>query len=213
MHITIFGAGGQVGRLCVRQALSSGDEVVAFVHSKPKFEDHQNLKIIEGDVHNRLDVNKAIEGSDVVISALGSWGTPNKDILSSAMRNIIPAMSVNNMTRIISLTGTAAKVDGEPSSFMQSISHLIIANMPIKGANKVIRDGEEHIKLLHLSALDWTVIRASVMNNSGDPSKYAIGPGRPKPWSTINRKSVALSMLELAKNDKEIGRSPYISRI
>jgi putative NADH-flavin reductase len=213
MRITIFGAGGQVGRLCVEQALTSGCQVVAFAHSEPNFDSNPYLKVLRGDVHNKEDVYKALEGSDLVLSALGSWGTPNKDILASAMRNIIPAMSANRITRIISLTGSAARVKGEPGGLMRNMSHSILSNMPIKGANKVIEDAEDHIRLLHLSGLDWTVIRAPVMNNRGDPDKYIIGPSRPKPWGTINRLSVALSMIELAKNNKEIGRCPYINRL
>lgn len=42
------------------------------------------------------------------MSALGSWGTESKDILSSVIVNIIKAMKAEKVSRIISLTGTDA---------------------------------------------------------------------------------------------------------
>ena len=78
MQITIFGANGKVGSLVVEMALQKGLHVVAFSHGKSLFTPSDNLRIVQGDVYNAADVSSALSGSDVVVSTLGSWGTPKK---------------------------------------------------------------------------------------------------------------------------------------
>ena len=92
MRITIFGANGRVGHLVVEGAMDAGHDVTAFVHHESKFPKNTKLKVVQGDIHDAKDVARAVKGADVVISALGSWGTKRKDIVSSGMANIIPAM-------------------------------------------------------------------------------------------------------------------------
>jgi putative NADH-flavin reductase len=64
------------------------------------FENNPNLEIAKGDIYNTTYINSAMEGVDAVVSALGSWGTPKKDILTAGMRNIIPAMQKNKVKEL-----------------------------------------------------------------------------------------------------------------
>ena len=134
MRITIFGASGRVGRLVVEGALKDGHEVVAFVHHKPKFPDNPHLKIAQGDIHQTADVAKAVKDADVVISALGSWGTKSKDIVSSGMANIIPAMQDSGVKRVISLTGADARAEGDALGLVHRLTHAAIKLAPLPPA-------------------------------------------------------------------------------
>jgi putative NADH-flavin reductase len=58
---------------------------------------------MEGDVLHETDVQRAIAGADVVISALGTDGAQT---LSKSMPNIIRTMKENHISRIITV-GTA----------------------------------------------------------------------------------------------------------
>jgi putative NADH-flavin reductase len=196
MRIVIFGANGRVGNLVVKEALKRGHKVSAFVHSRSSFDYNPSLKIVKGDIYNPKDVENAVKGSDAVISALGSWGTPKKDILTTGMKNIIPAMQNNKTKRIVSLTGSDALAPGDTKTLIYILSHFTLSRL----APKILKDGETHIKLLSDSDLNWTVVRSPVMNS------------RPKPWSTINRKSVALAMLDLAESNKNVKSAPHIIR-
>ena len=116
MHIVIFGANGRVGSRLVRELVKDGHEVRACVHGRHDFETGQNLEVIEVDIYDANGVARAVQGQDVVVSTLGSWGTKRKDVLSSAMRHIIPAMKAHNVSRIITLTGAGAfDADDTPS--------------------------------------------------------------------------------------------------
>lgn len=59
MKLTVFGATGRTGRYIVSQALDAGHEVTAFVRSRVKLADQQDLsreqlRIVEGDVKTLL---------------------------------------------------------------------------------------------------------------------------------------------------------------
>ncbi len=87
MHITLFGANGKVGQLVLTYALEQGHTVTVFVHSQPQFALKDGISVRQGDVHDKTAVQAAVAGSDAVISTLGSWGTPAKDILTSGMQH------------------------------------------------------------------------------------------------------------------------------
>jgi putative NADH-flavin reductase len=204
MNVTIFGATGNVGRLLVEYALADGHSVTAFVHNHHNFTEGSSLQIIKGDAASPDDVAAAITNSDAVISALSSWGTKDKNTLSSAMKAIIPVLQDTPTRRIISLTGADARVDSDASGMTHKISHFILGVV----AGKVLRDGEQHIQLLQESGLDWTVIRSPIMTNS--PSEvYSLSDQRPLPWQTVSRRAVARAMInELASSHSQ--QAPFI---
>lgn len=208
MQITIFGANGRVGSNIVAQAIKQNIKVVAFMHDATNLPNNENVKIVKGDIYNPKKVNDAIIGSDAVISVLGSWGTPKKDILTAGMQNIIPSMQKNNIKRIVSLTGADAAIEGEH----YGIISVVFKNVFKLFANKILEDGEAHIKLLQASDLQWTVVRSPVMNEKGDPKNYHLTDKKPTTLATINRKSVALSMLNLAMEPNYIKQAPFITR-
>jgi putative NADH-flavin reductase len=208
MQVTVFGANGRVGQQIVRIALQKGYKVKAAVHSSSNLSKDPNLEIVIADIYKLADVEKAIAGSDVVFSALSSWGTPGKDILSSGIKNIIKAMDQQNIKRLISLTGSDARATGDDLSMVHRLSHLAISFI----AKKIIIDSEEHLKLLEVSDLNWSVVRSSVMNNRSKIDDFKLTSNRPTPWSTINRGSVAKAMVNLANGDDYSKSAPYIDR-
>jgi putative NADH-flavin reductase len=207
MQITVFGASGMVGSRVVARLLEEGYFVVAFVHSSNRLQPNQKLNIVQGDIHDRQAVAKAIKGSDAVISALGSWGTTAKDILTAGMKNIVLVMESANISRVISLTGADARAAGDSLSLLHRFTHFGLGLV----GRKVLRDGEKHIALLQTSKLDWTVIRSPIMNDRGSLSYY-LSNKRPLPWRTVNRQSVAKALVDQLENKKHLQDSPFISR-
>lgn len=207
MQVTVFGASGKVGRIVVHKLLQTNYSVVAFVHGSSPFENSPNLTVISGDIHNGEDIMKAVHGSGAVISCLGSWGTPTKDILTQGMSQIIPAMRQAGIKRIISLTGADARAKSDQLSLIHRISHLLLSII----GGKVLQDGENHIAQLEQSDLDWTVIRSPVMNEKGAQG-FVLKPKRPMPWRTIHRYAVASSICGQLNDKQYTGQAPYIFR-
>lgn len=204
MKITIFGANGKVGKSLVEDVLDEGHEVVAFVHSHHELATRQGLTIIQGDVHRVEDVERALLGSDAVMSALGSWGTKTKDVLSSAMSTIIPIMQKHTISRIISLTGAEARAKGDNLGFIHRVAHALAHIF----TGKILRDGEEHIALLEKSNLDWTVIRSPIMK-SKKGGVFSLTDDRPLPWMSISRDAVVEAMVnELSEPHSQ--QAPFV---
>jgi putative NADH-flavin reductase len=207
MQVTIFGANGRIGRLTVMEALKRDVRVVAFVHGDNPFVENEKLQVIQGDIYNQNDVAQALNNSDVVISTLGSWSTPNKDILSKGMENIIPAMKSLGINRIVSLTGSGCRTSQDSASLKLFFNRLPLMLV----APKVLNDAEEHIKLLEDSDLDYTIIRSPVMSDEGE-AKFRLEEKCPMPWAKINRKSVAIAMLDSLEKTDHLNKAPFISK-
>lgn len=206
MKVIIFGANGRVGRCVTGELVQRGYEVTAFVYG-----DHEGMSkkvtYIQGDIHDRIAVEDALRGQELVISTLGSWGTKTKDILAAAIANIIPSMEANGQRRIISLTGADANLPDEHNNVFHSLIHTLFTII----AKPIMRDGEEHMKLLSQSNLDWTVVRSPVMS-SKDGNKYSLSTKRPMPWQTIERNLVASAICDQIESTKWIKRAPFIKR-
>lgn len=207
MKILVFGANGRVGSLVVKHCLKKGHDVTAFVRGNHTFKPNQNLSIVQGDVYDSSSIKRAIPGHDAVISCLGSWGTPKKDILSAAMRTIVPTMDAHGVQRLVSLTGSDARAPHDTIDLINRIMHPIFSLL----APKIMRDGEEHMQIISNSSLSWTVLRSPVMNNKGR-AMYKLRDKRPKPWHTINRNAVANALVGLATTNDHPKSSPYIYR-
>lgn len=206
MKIIILGAGGKVGRLVVDEALQRDYQVIAFTHNPAKFGERKGLTCKQGDVHDVRAVAKAVQGCGAAISALGSWGTPDKDILSAGMQSLIPAMKEQGIKRIISLTGSDARATGDELSLL----HRLSRNLLMMVSRKVLTDGENHIKLLEDSGLDWTVIRSPRMAKRG--KAYALSNKRPLPWTSVGRPAVANCLVDQLDDRQHLHQAPFIVR-
>ena len=205
MKVTVFGASGKVGRQVVEFALAQNLEVVAFVHSKNPFDDQTGLSIVKGDISDSVAVKKAVEDSDAVISALGSWGTKDKNILAVGMGNIIPAMQASKPTRLITLTGSGATWSGDKPSIFDKASHVFLG----LAARKILVDGEEHLRLLDNSDLDWTSIRSPVMSGKAS-SVYKLSNKPPSLIARVPRQAVAQSLIDQINDIDFIRQAPHI---
>ncbi len=208
MKIVVFGANGRVGQKVVQKLLKAGHAVRGVVHGDNPFTEHENLEVVQGDIHDGEFVMQAVQGCDAVASTLGSWGTKTKDIQVAGMKNIIPAMQAANIERIVSLTGAGVFDELDQPSLMDKINRLAIS----KGATKIFIDGEEHIRLLRRSHLVWTVVRSPIMKENGKPGQFVLNDRFPAPWSTILRDDVATSICNLVTGDDWAQHAPFIHR-
>lgn len=104
MKVCILGATGRVGSNIIKLALKDLAEVTALARDVNRMEiHHERLRVIEGNAWNENDIKKAIEGSDIVISALG---TDQNGTLAKSMPLIIKQMKEEGIHKIITI-GTA----------------------------------------------------------------------------------------------------------
>jgi putative NADH-flavin reductase len=130
MKILVFGASGKVGRLVITELLGRGHEVTAFVHSH-ELPDTPHLTSVRGDIYDRSSVQAAIANQEVIISALSSWGSKDKNVLSTAMQMIVPAAEAAGIRRLVSLTGDGAQAAGDSVSLAHSKLNWVVLRSPV----------------------------------------------------------------------------------
>jgi len=207
MRIVVFGASGKVGRLLVQEAVKRGHTVTAAVHRPHEYVTPEGVTVIPTDVYDKKSVQIAVKEQEAVLSALGSWGTAKKDILSTGMAVIIPAMKRSGIKRIVTLTGTDAWLPAEQPSLTARGFHMALKVL----AKPILVDSEQHLRLLAESGLEWTSVRSPIMNKYGTV-EYVLQATKPGLLRTIHRASVAHAMMEIIENDRFIRQAPYICR-
>lgn len=205
MQVTIFGASGKVGQQVTMRALEKGYEVVAFVHSHNPFPLHHNLKIVKGDIRDRVAVAAALAGSTAAISTLGSWGTKEKDVVSRGMQAIIPAMEQIGIKRLVTVTGAGARWSSDHPGIVDRLGRAMLLVI----SPRILRDGEEHLQLLTASNLEWTSLRAPIMN-ADDASAYNLDHNAPPLWEQIPRATVAKAIVDELESFNFLRSAPYI---
>ncbi len=74
LALLVVGATGGTGRELVRQALTRGHTVTAFVRNPKRLQiEHENLRIARGDVMDYASVEAAMRGQDAVPRLFPRW--------------------------------------------------------------------------------------------------------------------------------------------
>jgi putative NADH-flavin reductase len=207
MKVVVFGASGRTGTRVVELLLKQEHDVFAIVHKNNVFQGTPQLYVVQLDVHDGVKVAEVISGSQAVISCLSSWQSQEKDVLTSAMEAIVPAMRKSGVRRIVSLTGNAAFTPDDEPTFIQKANHTAMMQI----APRVLSDGEKHMAVLRNSELEWTVLRSPVMNNLGKET-YRLSNKLSGATATINRQAVAQAMVDQLSDTKWLGKAPTIWR-
>ena len=205
-QVTVFGANGRIGRLVVAALQAQNIRVIAAVHNRHVFTESDSLRVVKMDIYDSESVARALQGSNIVISTLGSWGTKRKDVLTVGMKNIVTAMQQQSISRIISLTGAESRAPGDKLGLIHRAMHLALSIM----AGKILRDGEAHITLLANSQLNWTVIRSPIMSDSKRAGHGQLTLSRPYPWQLISRHCVVDSIVSCAVDESWVKQAPFI---
>lgn len=208
MKLAIFGATGRTGTPLVQQALAAGHEVIALVRTPSKLSiQHDKLTVIQGDAMNAVDIEKAVQGADAVLSVLGQSKDSPKDTQTVATKNIIAAMEKYGVKRLVSLTG--AGVDA-PEDRPKLSNHLIkFALKTLSG--HVLQDGENHAALIRNSDLDWVLVRGPMLNEGPHTGAYRVGWVGVNTGARISRADVADFILKQASDTTYLRKAPMIS--
>lgn len=165
MNITIFGATGRVGSLVMQRALDEGHSVTAFVRDASRLKQQPTKQVI-GDVRVKEDVFQAIEGADLVVSALG---TDKTTTLTEAIPSIIEAMKQFGVKRIVTV-GTAG--------ILQSRTDPSKVRYEAGDSNrKLTFAAEEHHRVynqLKATNLDWTIVCPTYLPDGEATGKYRV---------------------------------------
>jgi len=208
MKLLIVGAAGKTGGEVVHCARAHGFEVVAFVY-RARSNKYFPVDVVvkQGNIMDYDSVLEAIRGADAVISVLGHVKGSDPLMQTKGMVNVAKAMKETGIKRLLSLTGTGARVSGDTPSILDKVLNYVVARVDPER----IHDGIEHIKILRGSSLDWTVVRVLKLGKSNkEINKYKLSAGGPAELLT-SRKKAARVLVDLVNNKEYIGQLPIIS--
>jgi putative NADH-flavin reductase len=208
MKICVLGAGGRTGVEVVNAAGRLGFNVVAFVYSDRARRDFPMDTVVKkGNVMEYDSLLEAVRGVDAVISVIGHVKGSDPFMQTKGMVNLVKAMEAASIKRVLSLTGTGARVMGDEPSILDKALNCIVAKVDPER----IKDGVEHIEVLRKSGLDWTVVRVLKLGkNRKEIKKYRLTDGGPAEPLT-SRKKAAKVLVELVGQEEYFGKFPIIS--
>ncbi len=161
MKILVSGATGPTGQLIVKYAIEQKHQVVALVRSVSRAHGLVGAQLVEGDARDEAVLNHAMTGCDAVISALGTSMSPFREVtlLSTATKALVNVMTRQGVQRLVCITGMGAGDSRGHGGFF--FDHLFQPLM----LGQVYKDKDRQERIISASALDWVIIRPSVLND------------------------------------------------
>jgi putative NADH-flavin reductase len=209
MKIVIFGATGGTGKQLVEQALAAGHHVVAYARNPSKLNiNHEQLKVIQGELADETLIESAVTGADAVISVLGPRGGSKNRPITQGIQNIITAMKKQNVRRLV-ITSTLSAKDPNDLPDFKTKTLVNLVKLTMHDAYKDIVSAAETVRN---SELDWTIVRLTMLNNnpkSGKVKAGYVGKGEVGTW--ISRADVADFMLKQVEDTEYLRQAPAIS--
>ena len=209
--LLVIGASKGIGLKSVKQALDAGHDVRAFARSANRIEiSHTRLQKFQGDALNLPDVERALDGIDVVFQTLGVAPAPGfifrpTTLFSEATRLLVPAMEKLGVRKLIALTGFGAGDSRDRISCPQKLPFKLIFG-------RVYDDKSVQERVIKNSDLDWTIVRPVVLTNGRKTGHYQI-LSDPEEWRNglISRSDVADFLIKLIDDETYLRKAPVIS--
>jgi len=188
MQITVFGATGGVGTHVVRQALDAGHAVVAVVREPARLT-VPATRVHTADAMDPEAIAPAVDGSDAVVSALGTRRREPTSVCSAGVRAQLTAMAATGVRRLVVVSASGAYVDAGDNP----LNRLVVKPLLGRVFRHSFADTRAMDEQVRASDTDWTIVR---------PPRLTDGPHRPYRTAldrnvgmTIARTDVAAAIL------------------
>ena len=217
MHILVLGATGGCGISIIREALEHSHTVVVLARNPSKLPEDikrsDRVKILEGQLTDRETLEKALDGVDAVVSALGpavsrgplhSSDTP----LAKIYTLLIDVMRAKGVKRLVSLSTASVKAPEDKFDFrfwcaVAGVSTLAYtAYKDVVAIGKVVQGAQD---------LDWTLARVPILTSLRGNTYIADFVGNPKLSLTLNREAFGIFVINEVERNEWIHKIPMIT--
>ncbi len=212
MNVTVFGATGGVGAKVVEELRSRGHTVTAFVRTPSKVPASWGdaVSVVTGELSDAAAVDRAVQGADAVVSALGpsldrkATGLP----LVEGTRNVVDAMHKHGVRRYVG-NGTPSVLDPRETPTWQTRLSTRMAKTFLRRAYDELVGVSE---IVMTSGLDWTIVRFLAPKDG--PAKGTVRQGfygQDKLGFNVTRADIAAFTAAQVDDDRYAGAAPAIS--
>lgn len=173
MKVIIFGATGFSGQAILAETIKQGHEVTVFVRDSSKVKiNHNNLRIVEGNVLDSQKVAFVIQNQEAVIQCLGVGGKGDGNpttFISEATKVIVDEMQKQQIKRLIAMSNVGA---GNSVAFQPWFFTKIILPYFMKWLKVIIDDKNRMEPIIMNSNLNWTIVRCPNIVDKPAKGKY-----------------------------------------
>ncbi|KAF8640772.1 hypothetical protein AX17_000422 [Amanita inopinata Kibby_2008] len=217
MKILIFGATGPTGILLVLKCLGVFPVATLVLYARspgklPKeIRDNPAVTVIEGQLDDVGAMNVAMDGVDVVLSALGPTGPiyPSDTPLARAYELIIQLMKRHKARRLICLGTASIKDSNDQHNLTFAILIKGVKTLARNAYNDIVAIGENLRALGH--DIGWTIVRVPLLTNSSSEEVVAgyVGDGVTKAY--LSRAGFAQFVTQEMSKNEWMNKAPLVS--
>ncbi|KAI1317940.1 hypothetical protein EDD11_007462 [Mortierella claussenii] len=209
-YLLVLGANGRTGIELVKQGLDRNYRVTAFVRDdKALLEDsllrkNQNLIIVRGSPTSQADMDRCVEGQDVVVNVIGARLMANDTIIGSHSQVVLNnALKKHGVRRLIVVTsygclGLRNYLINTKRLFSRVFMTGILKDKVLQ--EDIVQRDSEH--------LDWTIVRPITLKDGDLSEKYYVSSDElPKTNKVkmLSRKDLAHYILTIINRPHEYG--------
>ncbi|KAI9231296.1 MAG: hypothetical protein BYD32DRAFT_431160 [Podila humilis] len=209
-YLLILGANGRTGLELVKQGLERNYRVTAFVRDDKlllgdsALRKNQNLLIVRGSPTSQSDLDRCVEGQDVVVNVIGARLMSGDSTISSHSQVVLNnAMKKHGVRRLIVVTSYGCL--GLRNNLINT--RKLFSRMFMTG---ILKDKalQEDIVLRDAASLDWTIVRPITLKDGDLSKKFVISscelPKTDK-IKVLTRKDLAHYLLNIINRQDEYG--------
>jgi alkanesulfonate monooxygenase SsuD/methylene tetrahydromethanopterin reductase-like flavin-dependent oxidoreductase (luciferase family)/putative NADH-flavin reductase len=212
INVTVFGATGAIGSLTVNEFLANGHTVTAYARNPTKIPTAwgNRIRVIIGELSDADAIDRAVQGADAVVSALG----PSLDRKATELplvdgtRHILDAMKRHGVTRYIG-HGTPSILDPREKPTWQT---KLVGFMGRTGLPRAYQELIGMTELIMNAGVDWTIVRFTAPKDTPKTGKLRVGFfGIDRIVFAVSRADIAAFTAAQVDDDSYINRAPAIS--
>ena len=210
--IALLGGTGMAGRYILREALIQGYDVRALARTPAKLDAVKDrVAVISGNARDLSTIQELLQGSDIVISAIGpvrADGKAASDICTVATGNILQAMQQQNIKRYIVVSGAAVSIPGDD----RSLKGWLIQKLAQVGLYNAVRDKESEYKLLQESPVQWTLVRCPLIDPESFQHEARVTLDTPTSFH-VRAGELARFIIDQIGSQKYIRKGPFLGSL
>jgi putative NADH-flavin reductase len=170
--VALLGASGMVGEYLLREALARGYTVRVLARTPAKLAEFADrITIIQGDARDPAVIEALLQGSDVVISALGpvrTDGAAAHFINTTTTANVLQAMQGKDISQYMVVSGAAVVMPGDERDLLG----WWIRTLAQIGLRDELEDKQAEYELLATSSVDWMLVRCPLID--AQPARWPV---------------------------------------
>jgi uncharacterized protein YbjT (DUF2867 family) len=175
--ILILGAGGSIARIATDLFLAQTDaRLTLYLRHSRRITNHDpsRVRVVEGDVLDRVKLNEAMAGHDVVYANLAGD-------LARMAECVVRAMNETGLRRLIWISSMG-----------------IYDEVPGQRYRSVLDPYRDSAGIIEASDLDYTILRPAWFTDADEIDYETTQKGEPFKGGIVSRKSVAALVVKLA---------------